>query len=717
MQLLQNGKQQFIDQNGLPLANGTVGYYAPGTLNPQATYQDQAGTIQNTNPITLDSRGQAIIWGTGTYRQIVKDASGVTIWDQIVDAPAGGGALANTTGAGGAALIGFDGSPLSNFFLSKNNRVVDSIAGLRALVKTTYTRAFVTGYYAAGDGGGGAYWYDPTDTTSTDNGGTIIVASDGGRWKLQDTTRISAKQFGAKGDNATDDTSVIQAALNWLYAAGGGTLYFPAATYLVTSLALNFAASLTVNIQGAGKFATYFKKTGSSTTPVFNWSANTNVLENFSDFSDFSIIGNAQAHPGITVTQCASFTLKNVDIGHCSTGLNNVGSLIFTVRSCRIHDNVTGYACAKSSNNIYANLVGFYDTRIIANSTLGVDLNGANGVFFSGCDFESNGTSLNNATGAVKIEAGIAAEIGYSKVMFDKCWFEANLGTLIQNDSTGNPAFHLSIKDSNMLSSQNGNVMNITSTNAIVVLDNTIAPSSGDTVTLSVGRTDIRDGIIFTITDTSPVQHRRNVATESGTIPNVALTGSNGGYTQLVSGMNLFGPTAQISGLSATVQISQKGNTYSSIIQADGSGGTNVFFSTVNTGGVGSITTTSGATQYNTTSDYRLKQNVLPMIGAIDSLMALKPSTFEFKSFPGTRVQGFIAHEVQSVVPEAITGEKDAMRTQKILDENGNVICEETVPDYQHIDHSKLVPLLVGALQEAVQRIKVLESQAQANHS
>lgn len=112
MQLLQNGKQQWIDSGGLPLANGTVGFYAVGTLNPLPTYQDQAGTIQNTNPLSLDSRGQAIVWGTGTYRQIVKDVSGVTIWDQTVASPDVAttvlqGNLADTANAAnGDALVG-----------------------------------------------------------------------------------------------------------------------------------------------------------------------------------------------------------------------------------------------------------------------------------------------------------------------------------------------------------------------------------------------------------------------------------------------------------------------------------------------------------------------------------------------------------------------------------------------------------------------------------
>jgi hypothetical protein len=90
MQLIPNAKAQFIDSGGQPLANGSVGFYFPGTLNPKPTYQDAAGTIANTNPVLLDSRGQALIWGSGVYRQILKDASGVTIWDQTTEDPNAG---------------------------------------------------------------------------------------------------------------------------------------------------------------------------------------------------------------------------------------------------------------------------------------------------------------------------------------------------------------------------------------------------------------------------------------------------------------------------------------------------------------------------------------------------------------------------------------------------------------------------------------------------
>jgi len=142
----------------------------------------------------------------------------------------------------------------------------------------------------------------------------------------------------------------------------------------------------------------------------------------------------------------------------------------------------------------------------------------------------------------------------------------------------------------------------------------------------------------------------------------------------------------------------------------------------------GYIWATASATSYNTSSDYRLKENVVPMTGSIDRLKALNPSRFNFIVDADTTVDGFLAHEAQEVVPECVTGTKDAMMTQEyevtpaveaITDEEGNVTTEAVeavmgereVPDMQGIDQSKLVPLLVSALQEAVARIEVLESQ------
>jgi hypothetical protein len=137
--------------------------------------------------------------------------------------------------------------------------------------------------------------------------------------------------------------------------------------------------------------------------------------------------------------------------------------------------------------------------------------------------------------------------------------------------------------------------------------------------------------------------------------------------------------------------------------------------------GVGSIGVTGSSTSYNTSSDYRLKENVVPMTGSIDRLKNLNPSRFNFIADADKTVDGFLAHEAGEVVPEAITGTKDAMRTEEyevspaVIDDEDNIITEAVmgereVEDYQGIDQSKLVPLLVAALQEAITRIETLEN-------
>ena len=132
----------------------------------------------------------------------------------------------------------------------------------------------------------------------------------------------------------------------------------------------------------------------------------------------------------------------------------------------------------------------------------------------------------------------------------------------------------------------------------------------------------------------------------------------------------------------------------------------------------GSITTSGSSVAFNTSSDYRLKENVVPMDGAIDRLNQLKPYRFNFILDPNKVVDGFIAHEAQEVVPEAVTGTKDGMEEYEVApeekDEDGNVVKEavvETREKMQGIDQSKLVPLLVGALQEAIVRIEKLEQE------
>ena len=126
------------------------------------------------------------------------------------------------------------------------------------------------------------------------------------------------------------------------------------------------------------------------------------------------------------------------------------------------------------------------------------------------------------------------------------------------------------------------------------------------------------------------------------------------------------------------------------------------FVHATNNSSAGSVQfTTTAAVQYNTTSDYRLKQDVATLTDSITKLKQLNPVHFKWKDMPSVESDGFLAHEVQTVVPSAITGEKDA------LDKDGNI-------EPQQIDIGGLTPLLTSALQEAIAKIETLEAKVAA---
>ena len=164
-------------------------------------------------------------------------------------------------------------------------------------------------------------------------------------------------------------------------------------------------------------------------------------------------------------------------------------------------------------------------------------------------------------------------------------------------------------------------------------------------------------------------------------------------------------------------------------------------------GNIGTISTNGSATAYATSSDYRLKENVVTDWDATTRLKQLKPSRFNFIADADTTVDGFLAHEAQAVVPECVTGTKDATEdiTNVVLNADGTVLTQDiseadweegklsttdadgntvdpiyasdttwvaskTIPVMQGIDQSKLVPLLVKTIQELEARITALES-------
>ena len=116
---------------------------------------------------------------------------------------------------------------------------------------------------------------------------------------------------------------------------------------------------------------------------------------------------------------------------------------------------------------------------------------------------------------------------------------------------------------------------------------------------------------------------------------------------------------------------------------------------------VGSVDIGASSTAYNTSSDYRLKENEVLISDGITRLKLLKPYRFNWKENPSKTQDGFFAHEVTPAVPEAVWNEKD-------MDPG------EGGENYQALDHSKMVPLLTAALQEAITKIETLETKVAA---
>ncbi len=165
------------------------------------------------------------------------------------------------------------------------------------------------------------------------------------------------------------------------------------------------------------------------------------------------------------------------------------------------------------------------------------------------------------------------------------------------------------------------------------------------------------------------------------------------------SGNLLIGTTSTLNSGRAMVDFTGGGRGLGIKAPSDASGSQVLHFY-AGTTQVGNVNVSTSATSYATSSDYRLKENVVAISDGITRLKTLKPYRFNFKVDASTTVDGFFAHEV-TAVPEAITGTKDE------VDSDNN-------PVYQGIDQSKLVPLLTAALQESVKKIETLETKVAA---
>lgn len=400
--LLPSAELQFCDSNGKPLAGGKVYFYIPNTTTPKNTWQDPQQTILNPNPVVLDAAGRAIIWGAGTYRQQVYDQFGNLIWDQITE-DTSGGLLGNMTD--NIFVAGTDFTPgtttqltltvppgaVNNTWIYFDGVYQDDTQSSLSGNKLTFTSPIPVGVgkvtvkigntIAIGTPGDGTV----TDASVATNAGikssklSFLLPKTGAvsrtvLSRLSDV--VSVKDFGAVMDGVTDDTAAFNTACAVLGAAGGGVLFVPAGTTLVSTL---ITIPANVYIQGSGAGATIVYAVGSN--DVFYLPGSN------SGISNLSILGQSTRTGGRFIQASGSFqTIRELEMTYYYIGIQ-LNSAIQYVENISMNGGVSGalYAIWISSGNDQ------YIRGVVQNSgfepVAGLYVSACTGAWISDCDF------------------------------------------------------------------------------------------------------------------------------------------------------------------------------------------------------------------------------------------------------------------------------------------------------------------------------------------
>lgn len=288
------------------------------------------------------------------------------------------------------------------------SQVVSSVAALRLLNKLSASKfAFVTGYYLPGDGGGGQYYYDAADTTSPDNGGSLIVAADGGRWKLVIKGQLSVKQFGARGNGVSDDTSSIQAAINSLTALGG-EIFFPKGVYISTGVSWTVTTvSFTgyrISLIGEGPAESVIKGIAfAPNTSLVSITADTGAAVNS------VIFGGKVSGMGFELTGTQGDVFKVVNSAYMYyencyfsggfKGFNAEGCLSSTFINCKF--SYAGYGFYAIPGFSFPNQLSFFQCVFGSNTIGGLYAKNPGGVRLFGGSVEGNGFGNPNGFGVI----------------------------------------------------------------------------------------------------------------------------------------------------------------------------------------------------------------------------------------------------------------------------------------------------------------------------
>ena len=359
----------------------------------------------------------------------------------------------------------------------------------------------------------------------------------------------------------------------------------------------------------------------------------------------------------------------SVDINKMSSSLMTESGGSTTIKGALSIDSSGNVGVGTSSLNTYGGKLNITDGSVGGETTLVVANNNANQFVRVGINGDVAQIAYDNAD---SLAFGIATDSTTSGLTTEHMRITNSGNVLVGNSTTPSAA------------SANAPALLVSGPNdATIQLSRENATAGGGAIQSAAGA-----GLVF-YTHTGAVgseNYSERMRIDSSGSVQVNTTNSYGGqFTVYGNSDSVYNPM--------TVAQGAAGSTTRTSIS---------FYRVAASAEVGRIRTTNTSTSYETSSDYRLKENAVDMTGAIARVKNLQPKRFNFiADDTDTLVDGFMAHEAQTVVPEAVTG------THNEVDDDGN-------PVYQGIDQAKLVPLLTGALQEAIAKIEALEARVDA---
>lgn len=401
---------------GAPLVGGKVYTYIAASSTLTATYADAERVTTNTNPVILDSRGEANIFldPAINYKFVVQDSAGGSVYTQD-----------NISGAqiGVGAVTDANISNTQSVLLAITNKLLTIISGTGAVYRSILAR-------------------------------------------LRD--RVSLKDFGAVGDGVTNDTTAVQNAINYALGAGISTILGNQGTYAVTSLQIYPTSGKNLIFLGDGSASCRFVKYGSSSDFISDYiidisgtaggGGGAGVVSKI-QLKNFGIDGSSggvATYGGLRIDTLAEFFMEGVAISGCAEGLKSLGALVYTIRDSQFLSNVIGFIADYSTTNAgYSNLITFDGTKFQGNTTYAAQLKKGQQITFRNCDIEGNGAT----SGTVFIiDSTWNAETGYSSVSWENCWWEGNnaAAPLIANCSNT----WINIEKSNMYGAGNSLTIN-----------------------------------------------------------------------------------------------------------------------------------------------------------------------------------------------------------------------------------------------------------------